>query len=201
MPDGQGSARLVGRRAYILVTVPVASLRGADDDRSGLLSDREVRAHLGELTSQLERLVRFDNGDVRGRTLYHEVLVPHLDSAAGVEVAGLTVMRIDEWESTVTRLAIHADVFSVRSPPHSRQLVFRAILGDSVEVAVLSRDKTSHGFFGAQAGGGGIRALVMLAGLAVILGLSAVHYVRCRVTPTSVPEGVAPQQSSLTGMK
>jgi hypothetical protein len=147
MPEGNGSTRVVANRAYSLIAVPVSVLRGFDDDRNGRLSIAELTRHRRALQTQLEQRIRFFDGAFPGKPIYHDILIPHADSAPKVEATSVTVMRIDEWPVPVRTLRLQVDVFA-RSGVAST-LAFRAIMGDSTEVAVLKRGAREHGFFGA----------------------------------------------------
>jgi len=146
MPEGQGSANLVGKRAYMLLSIPVSVLSGFDDDGNGLLSLAEYRVHGRDMAEQVDRRVIVDNGSRPGKTIYQDLLVPHSDSGA-TETTSITIMRISEWDSTVTALALHADVFPARGKSGPHELVFRTIRGDTAEVAILNRAKADARFF------------------------------------------------------
>ena len=51
MPEGQGSAHLVGNRAYILLSVSAKALAVFDDDHDGLLSRVELGRHGDAITA------------------------------------------------------------------------------------------------------------------------------------------------------
>ena len=148
MPEGQGSTRIVGNKAYTLVSVPVAVLRGFDDDKNGAISDAEARAHMDTLQAQIERRVQLFDGDagIAGRTVYKDLQVPHFDSSSTVQSAAVIQIRVSEWDSAPKSLRVRADIFTLKD----RELSFRAIMGDSTETATLSRNNREAGFFGAQ---------------------------------------------------
>ena len=145
MPEGNGSTRIVGNKAYTLISVPVGVLYGFDDDRNGAISVAEARAHADRIHEQIEKRVQLFDGDVAGRTIYKDLQVPHFDSASSVQSNAVIQIRVSEWAAPVTSLRLRADIFT-RS---DRELVFRAILGDSTETATLSRARREAGFFGA----------------------------------------------------
>ena len=146
MPEGHGSTRLVGNKAYSLVSVPVAVLSGFDDDGNGLISTVEAFRHGASLHRQLEKKVRITDGRVAGRTLYQDLQVPHFDSVSSITSRSVILIRVSGWDSIPSQLRLEADVFT----KELRELQFRAIIGDSTETATLTKANRSHTFFGPQ---------------------------------------------------
>lgn len=188
MPEGNGSTNLVDNKAYTLVSVPVGVLSGFDDDGNGLISVAEGRAHHASLQEQIERLVWLTDGHVRGKTLYSDLQVPHFDSSSMVTSNAVIHIRVSGWDTPVTSLVVHADVFTRRD----RELAFRVLRGDSTERATLTAKKPEAGFFGASvAEPTGPSLLAPALGLAALLlayGLVALR--RRRISPSlriSVP--------------
>jgi hypothetical protein len=145
MPEGNGSTRLVGDKAYTLISVPVGVLTGFDDDRNGLISDAEARTHYVSLQEQIERLVWLSDGSVRGKTLYADLQVPHFDSATTITSNAVIHIRVSGWDTPPTSLVLHADIFTKKD----KELAFRTIKGDSTERAILTARRREAGFFGA----------------------------------------------------
>src|SRR4051812_18632130 len=130
MPAWQGSTHVVGNRAYTLLSVPIGALTGFDDDHDGRISREELGAHNPELIRQLDRLVTLRSVGVVGRTLFESLAMEHASEVADTGMTSVTLMRISEWDSTVTGVSVTADVF----PPGSKeQIMFRAITGDSIK--------------------------------------------------------------------
>lgn len=146
MPEGNGSTRLVDNKAYTLISVPVGVLTGFDDDRNGLISDAEARAHYADIQSQIEKLVWLSDGYTRGKTLWSDLQVPHFDSATTVTSNAVIHIRVSGWDKPVTSLLLHADVFTRRD----KEMAFRTIRGDSTERAILTARNREAGFFGAK---------------------------------------------------
>jgi hypothetical protein len=188
MPEGNGSTRLVGNKAYTLISVPVGVLTGFDDDGNGMISVAEGRAHYTSLQEQIEKLVWLSDGTTRGRTLYSDLQVPHFDSSSAVTSNAVIHIRVSGWDSVPASLVLHADVFTKRD----KELAFRTIKGDSTERAILTADRREAGFFGAQVAEPARPPLMLLgltvAGLLVLYGLVA--FSRRRSSPSlriSVP--------------
>ena len=181
MPEGNGSTRLVGNKAYSLVSVPVAVLTGFDDDGNGLMSTKEAVRHGASLHRQLEKKVRISDGTVVGRTLYQDLQVPHFDSASAIASRSVILIRVSGWDSIPKQLRLEADVFT----KELSELSFRAIIGDSTETAVLTRGNSAHTFFGPQPAPPLATLIVpgaVLAGLLALYGLVALS--RRRSSPS-----------------
>jgi hypothetical protein len=146
MPEGNGSTRLVGNKAYTLVSIPVGVLTGFDDDGNNLISDAEARAHYASLQAQIEKLGWLSSGGVRGATLYSDLQVPHFDCATTISSTAVIQIRVSGWDSAVTSLALHADLFTKKD----KELAYRVVRGDSTERAVLTARRPEAGFFGAR---------------------------------------------------
>lgn len=186
MPEGNGSTRLVDNKAYTLISVPVGVLTGFDDDRNGLISDAEARAHRESIQAQIEKLVWLSDGSTRGRTLWSDLQVPHFDSATTVTSNAVIHIRVSGWDKPVTSLVLHADVFTRRD----RELAFRTIRGDSTERAVLTAKKPEAGFFGAEVDAPRPALLGPALGLAALLMLYAVvALIRRRENRSAAPPG------------
>ena len=147
MPEGQGSTRIVGNKAYTLISVPVGVLRGYDDDRNGAISVAEARVHAEDIQSQIDKRVQLFSDDVPGRTIYRDLQVPHYDSSSAIQSSAVIQIRVSEWDRPPTSIRLRADIFTRKD----KELYFRAIIGDSTESATLSSGRSDVGFFGARA--------------------------------------------------
>lgn len=185
MPDGQGSTRLVGNRAYTLVSIQASLLRGCDDDGNGRISVSEISRHRADLLAQTRSRVRLYDGATPGRVIYEDLLVPHADSGVS-ESASLTLMRIDEWAAPVKELRLEVDVFTSAGP--AAALTFRAVRGEATEVAVLRRSASKHRFFQPVTRTTDIRAVatVLLATFATVLAIAVGLHLLKRATRTSI---------------
>lgn len=170
MPEGHGSTRLVGNKAYSLVSVPVAVLSGFDDDGNGLISTVEAVKHGASLHRQLEKKVRLTDGAIVGKTLYQDLQVPHFDSVSSITSRSLILIRVSGWDSIPKQVRLEADIFT----KELSELQFRAILGDSTETAILTKSKSGHTFFGPQPASPVadlLKPTAVLAGLLLAFGL------------------------------
>ena len=61
----RGTLNIVGDGAYMVLSLPVSSLTGFDDDQDGLLSIQELRAHGASIESQIKRGVTLDSDQGR----------------------------------------------------------------------------------------------------------------------------------------
>jgi hypothetical protein len=200
MPEGHGSTRLVGNKAYTLISVPVGVLSGFDDDGNGLISTIEAQRHGASLHRQLEKKVRLSDGRVVGKTLYQDLQVPHFDSSSAVTSRSVILIRVTGWDSIPRQVRLEADVFT----KELSELSFRAILGDSTEIATLTKRNSAHTFFGPQPGPE-IATLVMpavvTAGLLLMYGLIARRRRRQPQASAALTETVGPEIQSVASAR
>lgn len=189
MPEGMGSTRLVGDKAYTLVSVPVGVLHGFDDDGNGAISVLEARVHADAIHEQIEQRVQlFDEASAAGRTVYKDLQVPHFDSSSAVQSNAVIQIRVSQWTTPPKSLRLRADIFTRKD----RELQFRAIMGDSTETATLSRSRREAGFFGARVSTTSPESLIVpgltLAALATIALMSfRAHARNLQVRETADP--------------
>ena len=69
----RGTLNIVGDGAYMVLSLPVSSLTGFDDDQDGLLSIQELRAHGASIESQIKRGVTLDSD--QGRSVLEGILL------------------------------------------------------------------------------------------------------------------------------
>lgn len=144
MPQGQGTVRLVGDSAYSAIAVPARTLSGIDDNGDGLLSIAEIDAHRADISRQVATLIRYDDGEVAGKVLFEDFMMPQQDEA-GVKAAGyLVAAQRFQWPHAVTSVRLHTRLFE---QPGSSQILIRALLGARSDVMVLTRDRPDAHFF------------------------------------------------------
>ena len=143
MPEGQGSAHLVGNRAYILLSVSAKALAAFDDDHDGLLSKAELGRHGDAIIATLMQRVRFFSGGVAGRIAWQTISVEHADDP-DAPVPAITIVRVDEWDQPLTSIRVATDLAA--TAPNGR-IEFRSILGEQTQVDTLSAARSELAFF------------------------------------------------------
>lgn len=143
MPEGQGSAHLVGNRAYILLSVSAKALAVFDDDHDGLLSKTELGLHGDAINAVVKQRVRFFSGTVAGRVAWQTISVEHADDP-NAPVPAITIVRVDEWDQPLRSIRVVTDL--APSAPNGR-IEFRSILGEKTQVDTLSSARRALSFF------------------------------------------------------
>jgi hypothetical protein len=143
MPEGQGSAHLVGNRAYVLLSVSAKALAAFDDDHDGRLSKAELGQHGDAITATLKQRVRFFSDSIAGRVAWQTISIEHADDP-DAPVAAITLVRVDEWDRPLTSIRIATDLAS--TAPNGR-IEFRGILGEQTQVDTLSAARSELTFF------------------------------------------------------
>lgn len=145
MPAGQGGMRIMGDSVSTLVSVPVALLRGVDDNGDGRLSLAELNIHRAEIDAQLASRFRLFNGDQAERILFQDLLISDLKSEGQTGTLHLILMRNSQWLRPVDALRVQADLYTPSGP--DSELRLRAIRGEESELAVMNPRRMEHRFF------------------------------------------------------
>lgn len=150
MEAGQGAVRLVGDSAYLTVAVPVAALRGVDDNRDGLLDKAEVDAHRAEISAQVSALLAIEQSGVAGKVIFEDYLLSHSHEPGYKGEATLVALRRYQWVAPLTSLTMKISMFGLAAL-NNASLKVRALEGKRSEVAVFTRTASQHTFFAAPA--------------------------------------------------
>jgi hypothetical protein len=145
MPAQQGTVNILGKSAFVVVSVPVAALDTRnDDDRDGSLSDSEITTHQTDLLAEIGRRFRIFNGAERG------VFVPVLARAEADDHRHVTMLFKADFSVEPVDLRLETDLFGTTE--EERQLTIRASRGKDGshpenEAAVLRPSAPTHAFF------------------------------------------------------
>ncbi len=144
MPQGQGSVRLVGDSAYSAIAVPVKALTGVDDNGDGLLSAAEIDAHRADISRQVASLIRYDDGEMAGKVLFEDFLMPQADEPAVKGADYLVAAQRYQWPHALATVRLQTRLLEFAG---SGQLLMRALLGARSDVMVLTRERPDAHFF------------------------------------------------------
>ncbi len=150
MEAGHGAVRLVGDSAYLTVAIPVAALKGVDDNKDGLLDKAEVDAHRAAIAAQVSELVAVEHGGVAGKVIFDDYLLSHANEPGAKGEATLIALRRYQWSVPVKALAMKIGLFAIPATAES-SLKVRALEGKRSEVTVFTKSATRHTFFAADA--------------------------------------------------
>ena len=180
MPEGQGSAHLVGNRAYILLSVSAKALAAFDDDHDGLLSRTELGLHGDAITAVLKQRIRFFSGSVAGRVAWQTISTEHSDDP-NAPVPAITIVRVDEWDQPPTSIRVVTDLSP--TAPNGR-IEFRAILGAREAVDTLTSNRREAEFFGPPKSKARLSQVDLVLALAAVLAMAAALFFRKPTTLT-----------------
>ncbi|MES2902349.1 MAG: hypothetical protein V4723_21655 [Pseudomonadota bacterium] len=148
MEAGHGAVRLVGDSAYLTVALPVAALRGVDDNQDGLLDKAEIDTHRAEISAQVSVLLKLEHGGAEGRVIFEDFLLSHAHEAGAKGEATLVALRRYQWSVPLSSLGMKVGLFGTPALADA-SLRVRALEGKRSEVVVFSRQTTQHLFFAA----------------------------------------------------
>jgi hypothetical protein len=145
MPAQQGTLNILGKSAFVVVSIPVAALDARnDDDRDGSLSDSEIATHQTALLAETGRRFRLMNGGERG------VFVPVMARTEADDHRHLTLLFKADFAVEPLDIRVETDLFGTTD--EERQLTIRASRGKDGahpenEAAVLRPSAPTHAFF------------------------------------------------------
>jgi hydrogenase/urease accessory protein HupE len=145
MPAGQGTVRLVGDSAYVVVAVPASLLRIADDNQDGLIAVAEIDRHRAALDALVSQRLQLQAGGEPGRLVFSDLLISHAEDLAGRGADAIAVARRYQWAHAVETFSIQASIFEPGKP--QAQFLVRASFGELHESAVLTPDRADAAFF------------------------------------------------------
>lgn len=143
MPAGQGSVRLVGDSAYVVMAFPVALLAGVDENHDGLANVAEIDNHRAAIGEQVTNRLQLLADGVPGNLVFEDFLISHASEIGERGADTIAVVRRYQWQAQVQSFAIRATIFE----PGKEQLLVRALKGDLNEVAILTPDRAEFRFF------------------------------------------------------
>ena len=145
MPAQQGTVNILGKSAFVVLSVPAAVLDARnDDDRDGHLSDSEIGTHQTELLAETGRRFRLFHGGECG------VFVPVMARAEADDHRHVTLLFKADFSVEPVDVRVETDLFGAADD--ERQLTIRASRGKGGphpenEAAVLRPSAPTHAFF------------------------------------------------------
>jgi hydrogenase/urease accessory protein HupE len=167
MPAGQGTIRIIGDSAYVLIAVPVTALAGFDDNGDKRLGLHELNVHRHDLGRQVNALMQLSASGEQPQLVFEDLLLPHSDQLASEGAEHVVVMRRYQWGFPLQSLQVTLSMFDRAAPPEG-QLALRVLRGDATEVAVLSKHRFDHAFFAGK--WETVRSYVRLGAEHILLG-------------------------------
>lgn len=140
LPRAQGTLNLRGADAYVMLSVPVSALSGADDDGDRLLSAAELARHHAALRRQIAAGFMVRDG---GRPGTSEALLLLPEGAA--RAADLIVLQHTRFAAPPDAPEVETSLFA--DTPAGRQVSMRVVRGADTELAVLTPDVPSRRLF------------------------------------------------------
>ena len=118
----RGTLNIVGDGAYMVLSLPVSSLSGFDDDHDGLLSIDELRAHGASIESQIKQGVALDSD--QGRSALEGIMLNTAppDSTPFAPSTHLVVLGRFAIPAQATDLKIALLLFGARADEQTEQI-------------------------------------------------------------------------------
>jgi hypothetical protein len=118
----RGTLNIVGDGAYMVLSLPVSSLSGFDDDQDGLLSINELGAHGARIVSQIKQGVALDSD--QGRSALEGIMLNTAppDSTPSAPSTHLVVFGRFAIPAQATDLKLALRLFGIRTDEQTEQI-------------------------------------------------------------------------------
>ena len=166
LPKQNTTINIVDKSAFIVVSVPLSTLKNVDDDGNGLLSLTELQSNARAIQSQFAKRFQVTDGGNPGRAVLSWVVPPQTDGEP-IDSDYVVLMHRVNFEKVPKNPTIKTDLFGTKAD--EAQMTVRASRNkkSESEVAILESSAPSHTFF---RGGFAIFADFVRIGLEHILG-------------------------------
>eukprot|EP01042_Synura_sphagnicola_P029987 gene29987-38645_t len=145
LPAQNATMNLIGKRAYLVVSVPVSALTGVDDNADGLLSGAELDSHKAEIGRQVAARFQVSSPEGAAMTGFLWVVNPQTDAARPPPTPYVVVLSGVEFARPPTTVTVRTDLFRRAVGEGQMSLCARSVA--QVEIGVLNRQSASHVFF------------------------------------------------------
>jgi len=118
----RGTLNIVGDGAYMVLSLPVSSLSGFDDDHDGLLSVDELRAHGASIESQIQQGVALESD--QGRSALEGIMLNTAppDSTPSAPSTHLVVLGRFAIDPQAAQLKLALRLFGTRADEQTEQI-------------------------------------------------------------------------------
>jgi hydrogenase/urease accessory protein HupE len=152
LPRQNATLNLLGDKGYLVISVPVSALAGADTNRDGAISPVELDRGRGSITAQFSRRFRVSSPDGPTKTGFVWIMLPD-DPVVGGSVTlpsaapspDLVILSGVRFVRPPAKVMVTTDLFG--SGADERQITLRARRGDEVDLALLTPDHGTHLLF------------------------------------------------------
>ena len=119
----RGTLNIVGDGAYMVLSLPVSSLSGFDDNHDGLLSINELRAHAASIESQIRQGISLESD--QGRIALEGIMLNTAthDSTPSAHSAQLVVLGRFAVPAQATALKLALRLFGPNAEEQTEQIV------------------------------------------------------------------------------
>ncbi len=149
MPAGQGTVRIVGDSAYVVLAVPSGLLSQADDNRDGRIGVMEIERHRPAIGATVSRQFALACGATPARLLFEDLLLSHPEELRGGGADSVVVARRYQCDAPITQLRVRADLL----PPGMDNATYAmtALKGELRETMLLAPGNSEAVFFAGDA--------------------------------------------------
>lgn len=136
MPAQQGTLNLLGDGAFMVLSVPVSALRGADDNGDGLLDARELHVHWRDIQAQVERGVELR--DASGPRPLQGLMLTLSPADDAPDSAATQLVALGRFALGAPTAPLHFRLGLFGRSPAERGFQIRITRGDQAELLLLT---------------------------------------------------------------
>lgn len=147
----QGTINLVGDSAFVVLSVPVSSLREVDDDGNGQVDQVEFKKHEAAIKEQIDQRLTVSDGSRGARTVSLDLVLSPRHEAASDRADQIVALKHAKFTAAPEAVQVRCDLFGAQ--PNEREVTFSATRKKSPEFAAerqtttLAPGRTEHTFF------------------------------------------------------
>jgi len=145
LPAQNATLHMIGQRAYLVVSVPIAALQGIDDNQDGLLSIEELDRHKAYIGRQFEQHFQVSAPEGRASPGFFWVFNPQTEYKRPPPTNYIVILAGVEFPAKPTFVTVRTDLFG--RTLGEGQMIMRASRDNDIEIGVLNRTSPQHEFF------------------------------------------------------
>jgi hypothetical protein len=149
IPASQGTVNVVGDAIYAVLSVPVSSLQGVDDDHDGVVDLAEFERHEGALRAEIDRRLVISDGETPATTVRVDLILSPQHDAARDRADQIVALKHAHLGAPPRDLRVRCDLFGAR--PAEQEFKITATRhpasGTETEIALLTPAAPGHAFF------------------------------------------------------
>lgn len=201
MPAHQGTINVVDGGAFAVVSIPVSSLHGFDDDGDGVMSLPELTRHDAELRAEIDRRFAIFDDQTPAQTERVDLVLSPQHDATPDRASEVVALKHATFAAPPTDLRVTCDLFGLA--PDERQLTITATRNKQpiadAQPAIFTPTAADHRLFPSVAAATIATPRAPLGDRALLAVLVATVAIALAAKLRKQPESARPHRRSFDG--